>query len=161
MFRRFREKLYRFMYGRYGVADDLHKFLMISFFVVWIADLITSAAIPAGKAKLIVSLSFMVISIGILSWMTYRMLSKNIYKRRKENDTYVKIRGAIKQTLFLNTSRKTKSRNEDTNEYIFRDCTNCGSTLRLPRKEGKHSVKCPRCSHSFYVISKKDKKGNK
>jgi DNA-directed RNA polymerase subunit M/transcription elongation factor TFIIS len=53
-----------------------------------------------------------------------------------------------------NVSRGSKSRNLDDQVHIFRDCTKCGSTLRLPRKSGKHSVKCPRCSHSFYVRSK-------
>lgn len=156
--RKIREKFLRFIYGRYGV-DELYKFSMVLLLVIWIADLITSIILPAGNAKLIVSFCFMIVMAGLISWITFRMLSKNIYKRRQENERYIKAQRAVIRTLCFNTSRKSKGKNADTYEYIFRDCTNCGSTLRLPRKEGKNRVKCPRCNHSFFVVSKKYKKG--
>ena len=38
MFYRFREALARFMYGRYG-SDQLNRFLIVIFFVVFIANI--------------------------------------------------------------------------------------------------------------------------
>ena len=32
---KFKEKIYRFMYGRYGV-DELYKFSMVVFFILWL-----------------------------------------------------------------------------------------------------------------------------
>ena len=150
---RFREKLYRFMYGRYG-TDNLYYFLFILFFVLWIAELITVAILPNGVASTVVSLVFSVVISLLIFLMIFRTMSRNIYKRRKENERYLKIRRATSRLFNGNTSKKTKSRNVDTAEFIFRDCTGCGATLRLPRKSGKHQVKCPRCSHKFYVKSK-------
>ena len=150
---RFRDKLYRFMYGRYG-TDELYNFLFVAFFVVWIIELITIAIIPKGLASTIVSLIFSLIMSLLIFFILFRFFSKNIYKRRRENEAYLKARRAISQFLNGNTSKKTKSSNVDTAEFVFRDCTRCGATLRLPRKSGKHKVKCPRCSHSFFVKSK-------
>lgn len=150
---RFREKLYRFMYGRYG-TDNLNNFFTVSFFVIWIAEIITMAVMPNGIAKSIASMIFGAVTILIMSLSLFRMMSRNIYKRRRENEVYLKAKRAVKRFCTFNTSTRTKSKNFDNAEYIFRDCTKCGSTLRLPRKEGKHSVKCPRCSHSFFVKSK-------
>ena len=58
---RFRDKLYRFMYGRYG-TDELYNFLFVAFFVVWIIELITIAIMPKGLASTIVSLIFSLIT---------------------------------------------------------------------------------------------------
>ena len=150
---RFREKLYRFMYGRYGV-DDLYKFLMIIFWVLWLAEIIAVMIIPEGMAKSVAQLIFGVFLVALIAWMTFRMMSRNIYKRRFENEIYLKLRANARRFFGGNTSRGTKSGNRDDQFYIFRDCTKCYCTLRLPRRSGKHSVKCPRCSHSFYVKSK-------
>ncbi len=150
---KFKEKLYRFMYGRYGV-DELYKFLLVVFFVLWFAELILNMAMPKGTAKAITVTVISILTTVVLCITIFRMFSKNIYKRRRENEAYLKAKKAIKIAFSSNTSSKSKSVNKDDSVYIFRDCTACGSTLRLPRKPGKHSVKCPRCSHVFYVKSK-------
>jgi hypothetical protein len=150
---RFREKLYRFMYGRYG-ADDLYKFLMVLFWILWLAEIIAVMVIPQGIAKAIVQAVFGALLVALMVWTTFRMMSRNIYKRRRENELYLKARGTARRFFGGNTSKKTRSGNRDDYAYIFRDCTKCNCTLRLPRRSGKHSVKCPRCSHSFFVKSK-------
>lgn len=150
---KFKEKIYRFMYGRYG-TDELYKFSMVVFFILWIAELILVAVMPEGLAQSIVSLSFSTAITLLLVWMIYRTMSRNHFKRKRENMIYLKASRAVKRCFSGNVSKGSKSRNLDDYAYIFRDCTKCGATLRLPRKSGKHSVKCPRCSHSFYVKSK-------
>ena len=150
---KFKEKLYRFFYGRYG-TDQLYKFCVILLMLLLVASLVLQFTLPEGLASAIVSLSISVLTYALMFWMIFRSMSRNIYKRRRENERYLKISGAVKRFFIGNTSRKTRSANRDDQYYIFRDCTRCKATLRLPRKKGKHSVKCPRCSHSFYVISK-------
>ncbi|MBR4031376.1 MAG: hypothetical protein IKJ07_01430 [Clostridia bacterium] len=150
---KFKEKLYRFFYGRYG-TDQLYKFCLILLMLLLVASLVLQFTLPEGLASAIVSLSISVLTYALMFWMIFRSMSRNIYKRRRENERYLKISGAVKRFFIGNTSRKTRSANRDDQYYIFRDCTRCKATLRLPRKKGKHSVKCPRCSHSFYVISK-------
>ena len=150
---KFREKLYRFMYGRYG-ADDLYRFLLVVFWVMWLAEIIAVAFINDAVSRLSVQLVFGTILVLIMTWSVFRMMSKNLYRRRKENEAYLKIRDKTRRIFNGNTSKGTKSGNRDDAYYIFRDCTKCHCTLRLPRRNGKHGVKCPRCSHSFYVRSK-------
>lgn len=151
---KFKEKIYRFMYGRYGI-DKLYYFMLISLFVLMIVQMIVLAFIPEGLASAIVSIVFCVVTWSLIFFMIFRTMSRNIYKRRKENEAFIKGYRAVARFLKNNTSTKTKSHNIDSEDYIFRDCTKCGATLRLPRKVGKHQVKCPRCSHSFFVKSKK------
>ena len=149
----FREKIYRFMYGRYG-TDELYYFLFFLFFLIWVVQLILVAFMPKGLASTVVSLIFNILTFLIIFFMIFRTMSRNIYKRRRENEIYLKVRRATSRFFKRNTSTKTTSRNIDTAEFIFRDCTKCGATLRLRRNPGKHKVKCPRCSHSFFVKSK-------
>ena len=150
---RFKEKLYRFMYGRYG-TDQLYSFITVLFFIVWVCEIIAVMIIPEGTLQNVVSIVGGSLTMLLLIVMIYRTMSRNIYKRRRENEIYLKISRAVKRFLSGNISRKTKSLNRDDAQYIFRDCTKCGSVLRLPRRVGRHKTKCPRCSHSFYVKAK-------
>lgn len=140
------------MYGRYG-NDKLNNFLMIAALVLLFASVIVSF-IPVNTATLVVSAVLSILILSAYAYTMFRMMSKNIYKRRQENMTFLKASRAVKRFLTFNTSYGTKSNNRDDADHIFRDCTKCGTTLRLPRRSGKHSVKCPKCTHSFYVKSK-------
>jgi hypothetical protein len=153
---RFKEKLYRFMYGRYG-TDQLYNFLMVLFFIVWVIELVVLAVIPEGQLQGILSIVFGLLTTGIIVYMTFRTMSRNIYKRRRENEAYLKASRAAKRFVSFNTASGTKSRNRDDAQYVFRDCTRCGSVLRLPRRVGRHKVSCPRCRNSFFVKAKKYK----
>ena len=154
---RFREKIYRFMYGRYG-ADALYNFLTWLNVILILLSFVVTAIMPAeGIATAIVSISFRVVITAIFVWDIFRMMSRNIAKRRRENEIYLRTRGAVKRFFSANTSKGTRSFNRDDAAYVFRDCTKCNSTLRLQRRVGRHKVKCPRCSHSFYVKVKKFK----
>lgn len=151
---RFREKMYRFMYGRYG-ADALYNFLTWLNVILILLSFIATLLITDETANAIVSLSFSVVIILVFIFEIYRMMSRNIAKRRRENEIYLRARGAVKRFFSANTSKGTRSFNRDDSAYVFRDCTKCNSTLRLPRRPGRHKVKCPRCSHAFYVKAKK------
>ena len=153
---KFKEKLYRFAYGRNGV-DQLYYFGLVLMIVFMIADFVLQLVLPEGIVKTVIGLSLSTASVATLIWSMFRVMSRNVFKRRRENAAFIKMCRAIKRLFTGNTSKKTKSYNRDDMTYIFRDCTKCASTLRLPRKIGKHKVKCPRCSHSFYVKAKKYK----
>jgi DNA-directed RNA polymerase subunit RPC12/RpoP len=150
--KRFKEKLYRFMYGRYG-NDALSHFCMLLALALVLADVILGLFLE-GIAGAVVSLSLGGLVIALYVWILFRCFSRNVYKRRRENEVYLSASRTVKRALSGNTSKRTKSRNYDDAFYIFRDCTKCASTLRLPKKTGKNSVKCPKCGHLFYVKSK-------
>ena len=141
------------MYGRYG-TDHLYVFGCILSLVLIVANFVIQLAMPASTVKTVIGACLLPAYIGLFVWMTFRALSKNIYKRRRENARFLAVVGWLKRFFTFNTSAKTKSRNADSETYIFRDCTKCASTLRLPRKKGRNKVNCPKCGHRFYVISK-------
>lgn len=153
---KFREKLYRFMYGRYGV-DNLYRFCNILILSLFVISLTLSFVIRNEIVLAWTNLIIFTLEIFLIVWSISRMFSKNIYKRRRENEIYLKMSSAIKRFFKLNTSTKSKSGNKDSYQCIFRDCTKCQATLRLPYKKGRNRVKCPRCGHRFYVKAKKIK----
>lgn len=151
---KFQQKLYKFMYGRYGV-DKLYSFCAILILIALLVNVLASIFIKNADVQFWVSTIIMLFDVIIISWSTFRFLSKNIYKRRRENEMFLKMSRAVKRFVSFNTSRKSSHGNADSIDFVFRDCTKCGAALRLPRREGKHKVKCPRCSHRFNVSVKK------
>ena len=141
------------MYGRYG-SDELYMFMAVISMALLIVDVVLLIVVQNPLAKGISTGVVLASMVGLTVYSTWRSMSKNIYKRRRENDRFLKLSRAIRRFFTFNTSRKSKSGNADTDQYIFRDCTKCSCTLRLPRKKGRHKVKCPRCGHRFKVISK-------
>lgn len=148
--KKFREKFYRFMYGRYG-NDSLSHFCMILALVLILTEVILGFILD-GLAGAIISLSLGGLAMALYAWILFRCFSRNIYKRRKENEVYLKAFRAVKRFFGGNTVSCGSIR--DDAYYIFRNCTKCAATLRLPRRAGKNSVKCPKCGHLFYVKSK-------
>ncbi len=135
----FREKLARFFYGRYGI-DGLYYGLLVSYFVVWTAQLITGLF----TQNLIVKYAFWAVQTAILFFMVFRMLSRNIYRRRRENDAFMKVFRSTKSFFLL-----TKNRIRDFKSYRYRKCPHCKAMLRLPKRKGEHPVVCPRCKKRF------------
>lgn len=141
------------MYGRYG-TDELYMFMSILSLVLVVADVVLQFVIKDPLAKGITGGVILAAIVALLVIATVRSMSRKVYKRRLENERFLRICNALKRFFTFNTSSKTKSHNQDTDVYIFRDCTKCRATLRLPRKKGRHKVRCPKCAHGFYVRSK-------
>ena len=133
----FREKLARFFYGRYGI-DQLYYALFVLYFILWGVQLF----VPL----LPVRIGIYVLQAALLFWMTFRMLSKNVYKRRRENEAFMKVFRPVKNFFVL-----TKNRIRDVKGFRYRKCPHCKATLRLPKRKGEHSVICPRCKKRFTV----------
>ena len=140
---RFREKLARFMYGRYGV-DSLYNALFAGELILLFLAAIFSVLGKVEPILTVISVVIYMLSLGLIVFALYRVFSRNIIQRRRENEAWLR----CKTQLF----RKRRARMPaDTADHIFRACPHCRATLRLPRQHGKHEVKCPRCGHRFGV----------
>lgn len=84
--------------------------------------------------------------LSVLIFMLYRIFSRNVYARSRENEKFLKIWNPIKANGIL-TIRRIK----EIKTHRFRKCPHCSTMLRLPRKTGEHTVECPRCHHDFEV----------
>ncbi|HHV96124.1 MAG TPA: hypothetical protein GXX37_06575 [Clostridiaceae bacterium] len=136
----FRNKLIRFMYGRYGFDQLCFALLVVCFILMAINSVVRSPVIG-------------IIMWIILAWMTFRSLSKNIYKRQKENEKFLKFWNfvKIKWSVIKTKGSITYRRIKDIKTHRYRKCPHCKAVLRLPKKRGRHAVDCPRCHKEFKV----------
>ncbi len=140
---KFRNKLARFFYGRYG-ADSLYNALFVAELVLLFISTVFSVLGRIKFAFAVVSIVLYALTFAIIVWSMFRFFSRNIQARRRENDAFLRFKGKFK--------KKPKPHlPADTAEHIFRACPHCRSVLRLPKTPGKHGVKCPRCGGRFRV----------
>lgn len=125
-----REKLQRFMWGRYG-NDRFNQFLMI------VAIFFLMLSMFGGHILYLLSLVLMV-------YAYYRMLSKQIAKRTAENQWYLQKEMKIQSILYC-------KKNEFAQRKDFRiyKCPSCRQKLRVPRGRGKIAIRCRKCGTEF------------
>lgn len=130
-----REKMQRFMSGRYGV-DELGRTLS----AVVLGCLVVSMFSPLLSVLSV----FYWIGIVLLIYSCFRMLSKNTSKRYEENQKFVNWR--YRMTVKQNQSRKQFAQRKD---YRFYKCPQCSQKVRVPRGKGKICITCPKCRAEF------------
>lgn len=118
----------RFMQGRYG-SDALTLFLMC----VGIGLNIVSMFVPF--------LSFL--ALAVFAFAVWRMLSRNIYARQKENAAYLRGWQCVKN--FFSGFRPRA----DAKTHRHYKCPECRQEVRVPRGKGKILITCPRCGKKF------------
>lgn len=126
-----REKIARFMAGRYGV-DQLNRFLL-----------------AAALACMVVSILFRngFFNLAAIVWLVlsyYRMLSKNHGARYKENAVYLKYSAKVKGFFKRQVSYVKQSK-----DFHIYKCPSCKQKIRIPRGKGKISITCPKCKAEF------------
>lgn len=127
----FKYKLYQFMSGRYG-TDQLSTFLLLfSLFLLLLNMFVFQNMI------------FSTLIWVVLIFNVYRTYSKNIYKRRNENDVFLQITSPIRKRISV---IKKQSKDKQHKYFI---CPSCKQLVRVPRGKGKISITCPSCKHSF------------
>ena len=126
-----REKLRRFMTGRYGV-DQLSRLYLVLTLVLLVLSMITKLPIFYGLA------------IILLIYMYYRMFSKNTTKMYAQNQKYLNMRYQI--VVKWNNAKKHFAQRK---EYRFYRCPKCHQKVRVPRGKGKICITCPKCRHEF------------
>ena len=129
-----RQRMARFMIGRNG-QDQLNLFLLI----VCLVLMVLSAIFRGGVGSF---LNGIALALLILSW--FRMLSKNLSRRRAENAQYLRRRYQVTGWF-----RKQKARWDQRRDYRFFTCPSCHTTLRVPNRRGKIRIVCRKCGSSL------------
>ena len=125
-----RNALQRFMYGRYG-NDQFNLFLIGTYLVLYLLFVLT------GFAPLYW------LSLVLIAYSLFRLLSRNPARRRSENARFLSIVNPVLRWLRL---RRTIHRDK---EHRYFKCPNCGQQLRVPRGKGKITINCRNCGVSF------------
>ena len=82
-----RDKLYRFMQGRYGRIDELGRFLMYLLFGLLLVSFFVRSSI------------FSLLILLVLIYDYYRILSKDISARYQENQHYIQAREKVRTNV--------------------------------------------------------------
>ena len=113
----------RFMQGRYG-GDKLNMTILW----VGVGACVLSWLIPFAFVKLILCL----MSYVLMFWAIFRALSRNTYRRYRENRKYLHFLERIKDR-----------------QHKHFDCPRCKQPVRVPRGKGKIAITCPKCKEKF------------
>lgn len=131
----FREKLIRFMQGRYGI-DQLSKFIL----VIGVVCVLISALFGDHPAALIPYFLGWILVI----YSYYRVFSRNVTKRYAENQSFL-----AKTYGIRNFFRKQKNIWQQRKVYHIYTCPSCRQKIRIPKGKGKIEVRCPKCGTTF------------
>lgn len=121
----------KFMIGRNG-PDSLSYFLLGTGFLTSIVSTVFSSAI------------LNILGTILLVYVMFRMFSKNIYARSRENLAFLQIVYAVKKPFL-----KLRSRQNQKQFYKFYKCPSCKQELRVPKNKGTIKIRCPKCSLEF------------
>ncbi len=128
-----RRILYNFFQGRNGF-DSIAKLTL------WLAVIFALPAMFGGVTGLV----FNGISMVLMVYTWWRVLSRNVYKRQAEVRRYFDRTAGIRQKL-----RNLKTRVSQRREYKFFTCPTCHTMLRVPRGKGKIQITCRKCGNRF------------
>ena len=113
----------RFMQGRYG-TDKLNTAILVSGLVACLLSMFIRLPLLNWFLTLL--------SYALMGWAIFRSLSRNTYKRYRENRKYLRILERFKDR-----------------EHKYFDCPRCHQPVRVPRGKGKISISCPKCKEKF------------
>lgn len=134
IFRKAGNALARFMYGRNGV-DQLNQALVWLYLALFGLELICANVLKLGlAARLFESVGF-----AVMIFVLFRMFSKNLYKRRAENQKWVNWLCRIK------SSQKGAMERHADKEHRYFTCKSCKTICRVPAGKGKIVITCPKC----------------
>lgn len=121
----------KFMIGRYG-PDQYYIFLFILALVIIILATILNSGILT------------IISYAIIIYAMFRLFSRNIEKRRQENDRFIAIWWPIRSKISARIKRIKSSKT-----HKFFKCPGCKNVLRVPKGKGRIQITCPKCGERF------------
>ena len=130
----FNERLTAWMRGRNG-SDELGNAVLVLALVLLLIDVFVRA------------LWLGIIVVLLLGYACWRISSKDLRQRRKENAAFVKAIGPVAPYLdFFHGSAAAQ-------EYTQLECPTCGQMMRVPSGKGRMRVTCPRCKNKFETRS--------
>lgn len=126
-----KDRFTRFMSGRYGM-DSLSRTLIYFIVIMYILNLFLHSTMLS------------ILSVFLLAFCYYRILSRKVYKRSLENQTYLEhiMHAKMKYENFRRDMNTKKT------HHIYK-CPHCKQKIRVPKGKGRISIHCPKCNHEF------------
>ena len=125
------------MYGRNGV-DQMWRIL----FWVYLAVCILRAVIVGVTKSAILAGILDLLTTALAVYLLFRIFSKNLPKRREENQRFLNWFWRIKSN-----AAGAKARRADKDHKYF--TCKCGAVCRVPVGKGKIVITCPKCGQKI------------
>ena len=138
-FQKIGNAIVRFMYGRNGM-DYLNRTLFWGYIGVFLAQILFNI-LRLGVPALICEALLWPLMLLIL----FRMFSKNLPKRRAENQKFWNWWCVVKSR-----NAGAKARHADKDHKYF-TCKTCGTVCRVPVGKGKIIITCPKCGAQIHA----------
>ena len=123
------------MAGRNG-NDSLNRFLLL-------ADVVLLLLAGFSRRSALGSLLYLLVLV-LMGLCYFRMFSRDLYRRRSENERYLREKEKLRAKL-----RILRERWNQRKDYKFFTCPACKSVMRVPRGRGKIRIVCHRCGNTF------------
>ena len=120
---KFTAAMRQFMMGRYG-NDKLNMVILAAGVVI--------SLVSVFIRNPLIGLILTTASYGLMIWAIFRCMSRNTYKRYRENRRFLMMIDRIKDR-----------------EHRHFDCPKCHQPVRVPRGKGKIAITCPKCKEKF------------
>ncbi|MBQ8209181.1 MAG: hypothetical protein IJZ35_01165 [Clostridia bacterium] len=134
-------KLRSFMAGRNGIDKLTYGLLVVYCIFAAVKVFLRAFYVP----YIVVS----ILQYAFLGYIIYRIMSKNLQKRYRENAAFERFLTAWKPYF-----EHLKLRVQFIKTHRFRTCKHCGEFLRLKKVRGTRNIRCPRCGNDlkFHII---------
>lgn len=139
-FRNMGNALVRFMYGRNGM-DQLNRALLWLYLGICVVRMLALMLLHSGVVDLILEILLWAVLVVLL----LRLFSRNLPKRRAENQRWVNWWWKVK-----NSSSASRARHAD-KEHKYFVCKNCKTICRVPVGKGKIIITCPKCGAQIHA----------
>ena len=136
-FQRFGGAVARFMYGRNG-WDQMNQALFRGYLILWAVELVFYFFRQGLAVRVCEAVLFALMLI-----ILFRCFSKNVYRRRMENQKWVNWYCGIR-----NRSAGARARHA-AREHKYFTCRNCKTICRVPAGKGKIIITCPKCGEEI------------
>lgn len=130
--------LQKFMMGRYGVDQMNIGVLILSMVCTFTASL---------TRWLLLS----ILGTALLAYGVFRMFSRNVSARSKENQKFLVFWNKVKGIWYRikDWFSGKKRRFADRKTHCYFSCPKCKRKLRVPKGKGKIEISCPICGTKF------------
>lgn len=125
----------RMMIGRHGI-DPFGFALIGGSFICMFLRSFFRRGLFGGALSLV--------ALALLAYCYYRAFSRNIGRRRMENERFL-----IWWQPIYGWLRGRKGAFEELQNYKHLKCPRCSQKIRIPRGRGKVSITCPGCGERF------------
>ena len=83
-------------------------------------------------------------ALALLAYSMFRISSKNITARGRENSQALRVAGPV-----LSFLSNPVAMLRETRSFVHLQCPSCGQRVRIPRGKGKVRITCPKCHARF------------